>query len=167
MCFYGMPALEFRSGCAHGSAGNPIRRPDTARVHAPGVTASPSLAPPSAAFNAERQWRQDDNVTAKVPRSALEVPSYRDQMNRLVYRLPRMQKALYACIRGRPQALRMSAPPSPHAHERPEPPPAAHFFSASPALRPNHKAHQLRQDECELGSSRSNKPKSRSTAKRL
>src|ERR1700722_3828351 len=49
-----MPALEFRSGCAHGSAGNRIRRPDTARVHAPGVTASPSLAPLPAAFNAER-----------------------------------------------------------------------------------------------------------------
>ena len=32
-----------------------------------------------------------------------EVPSYRDQMNRVAYRPRRMQKALYECIRGRPK----------------------------------------------------------------
>jgi hypothetical protein len=49
-------------------------------------------------------------------------------MNLLAYRPRRTRKALCECIRGRPQALRMSAPPSPHAHERPEPPPAALFI---------------------------------------
>src|ERR1700722_5179251 len=58
----------------------------------------------------------------------------------------------------------MSAPPSPHAPERPEPPPAAHFFFGSPSLRRNRKAHQLRQDERGLGSSPKDKAKSLSIA---
>src|ERR1700678_3470488 len=50
---------------------------------------------------------------AKMPRSELRVPSYRDQLNPLVYRRHRSSQALYQCVRGRPQALRTSAPPLP------------------------------------------------------
>src|ERR1700677_5009337 len=50
------------------------------------VTARPSLAPPLVAFNVPRPRRPPRQFTAKVPRSVPEVPSYRDQMNRVAYR---------------------------------------------------------------------------------
>ena len=94
------------------------------------VTARPSLAPPLVAFNVPRPRRpprQFHSEGAAKRAGGTFVPGPNEPSG--LSTAP-MQKALYECIRGRPQALRMSAPPSPHAHERPEPPPAAHFFSA-------------------------------------